>query len=67
VLDTTYLVGAVAAGALGMLVGSRVGVGVAGAAVLVAGLYGVAFFLQRSAPATPPRPSDVATLPTAAT
>ena len=67
VLDTTYLVGAVAAGALGMLVGSRVGVGVAGAAVLVAGLYGVAFFLQRSAPVTPPRPSDVATPATAAT
>lgn len=58
VLDVTYLVGALAAGALGALVGSRVGVGVAGAAVLVAGAYGVLVFLQRRAPATPPSPSE---------
>ena len=61
VLDLTYLVGAVAAGFLGALVGTRVGVGVAGAAVLVAGLYGVVALLSRSDPATPPRPSDAAT------
>ncbi len=60
VLDVTYLVGALAAAALGALVGSRVGVGVAGVAVLVAAAYGVLVFLHRPAEYAPPRPSDVA-------
>lgn len=60
VLDVTYLVGALAAGALGALVGSRVGVGVAGVAVLVAAAYGVLVFLHRPAGSAPPCPSDVA-------
>lgn len=60
VLDVTYLVGAVAAGVIGALVGSRVGVGIAGIAVLVAAAYGILVFLRRPAGSSPPQSSDVA-------
>lgn len=59
-LDVTYLVGALAAGALGAAVGSRVAVGIAGAAVLVAAAYGVLVFLRRPAEVASSDPSSAA-------
>ena len=57
VLDGVFLVGALVAGLVGPAVGSRAGVGLAGAAVAVAGAYGVLVFLRRTADVPTPGPS----------
>ena len=58
VLDVTYLVGAVAAGAIGASLGSRTGMAVAGGAVLAAGVYGALVFLRRPALTSAPERAD---------
>ena len=61
VLDVTYLVGALAAGALGAALGSRTGIGIAGVAVLVAAAYGGLVFLRRPVAAAATERTDAPT------